>query len=461
LVNNVIFKQVWRSGRRSETQLSPHNLEERVIYWSIVSTWGIWLIGGLYILAPVIGWCLFAIAISRRLGLSKYTRTNDSAVLPPGCKIWLLAMGFMAGGLIMGHFDFNLETSQIIKSFVGWMKGWALIAVFVYVGATMSIRPSIVYRASNQLAAQTLLLVPVFVLAAMLHLPRPLYVSPLQAVGGPGPEFFTVELYGIEPETGGARWRFFSPWAPAAAFVCNIGFVFSIYERNRAWKAIGVLSSVVVCIMSQSRLGLIAVPSVLVLITLLSNLTKSLTYFAGTAICSTIVPFAGSINIFIKDSIDRFQNARASSSRVRATLQRIAIHRWWGEAPIWGHGIVEKGPHLVEYMPIGSHHTWNGLLYVKGAGGLLFLATPLAWSFLEMIAKSQSDRTARCGLGVITLIILYSFGENIEILVYLIWPGLVIVGIATGRRFVSPFHRMFGHEAQKKVRDVRELTDAK
>ena len=45
---------------------------------------------------------------------------------------------------------------------------------------------------------------------------------------------------------------------------------------------------------------------------------------------------------------------------------------------IWGHGTVERGPHIVEYMPIGSHHTWNGLLFVKGMVGYAGLAVPMA-----------------------------------------------------------------------------------
>jgi hypothetical protein len=424
--------------------LVPENLEERVIYWSIIGTWVFWVVGGLYLLAPAIGWTLLCISTARRLGLSKVARRTDMTAIPVGCKIWFVSMGIMAVGLIKGHIDFDLEAGQIIKSFIGWMKGWALIAVFIFVGATMSIRPAIVYRASNQLALQTICLVPLFIVAAYIHLPRPLYISPLQIVGGPGPEFFTVELYGIEPETGAARWRFFAPWAPAAALVSNIAFVFALYDRSRSWKFIGIISSIVVCLMSQSRMGLVAVPTIVVVVLILSNVTRSSVFLVGTAASALVVPFIGLLTQSINDFIDKFQNARASSSRVRGTLQRIAIHRWWNEAPIWGHGIVERGPHLVEYMPIGSHHTWNGLLYVKGVVGLVALAVPLIWSFLEIFIKSQADITARCSLGVIIVLALYSFGENLEILVYLLWPGLIIIGISTGRRFFSPFHRSLG-----------------
>jgi hypothetical protein len=145
--------------------------------------------------------------------------------------------------------------------------------------------------------------------------------------------------------------------------------------------------------------------------------------------------------MLVETSIDSFKNARASSSRVRATLQSIALQRWWNEAPIWGHGIVERGSHLVEYMPIGSHHSWIGLLFVKGVVGILSLALPLAWSIIETASKAQTDRVARAALGVLTVVLLYSFGENLEILVYLFWPGMLIVGITAKRRLVRPFHQ--------------------
>lgn len=426
------------------SDLCPQTLEERVVYWSIISTWVVWAAGGLYLLAPVVGWSLLAIAMTRRLGLSRTKSALDKSKLPRGCSIWVAGMSTMAVCLLIGHADFNLGVDQTIKSLLGWMKGWALMAVFIYIGATMHIRPAVMYRATNKLGAQTLLLVPIFILAAFVHAQRPLYVSPLQFIGGPGPEFFTVELYGIEPESGAPRWRFFAPWAPAAAFVSNISFVFALYEKNIIWKTVGILSSLVVCLMTQSRMGLIAIPAVSFLTLTVSNVTRSFPLFTATAICMSIMPFIDAVTVFITDSIQLFQNARASSSRVRSALQRIAIHRWWNEAPVWGHGIVERGSHLVEYMPIGSHHTWNGLLYVKGSVGLFALAVPMACTFLELAIKAQTDRVARAGLGVILAVIFYSFGENLEILAYLIWPGLIVTGTAMKRPLVKPFHSFMG-----------------
>jgi len=138
------------------------------------------------------------------------------------------------------------------------------------------------------------------------------------------------------------------------------------------------------------------------------------------------------------DFMEKFRAARAESSRVREILGRIAVDRWQGEAPLWGHGIVEKGPHLVEYMPIGSHHTWFGLLFVKGAVGFLALAIPLAWSFIDLLLKAQTSKEAQVGLAVVMLMFLYTFGENLEILAYLFWPGLVMLGIAHKQPYRSP-----------------------
>ena len=92
---------------------------------------------------------------------------------------------------------------------------------------------------------------------------------------------------------------------------------------------------------------------------------------------------------------------------------------------------------MTEFMPIGSHHTWNGLLFVKGGLGFAALAMPMIWTFVELLIKAQRDKTARAALGVIIVLFINSFGENIEALCYLIWPGLLLLGVAMNRRTVG------------------------
>jgi hypothetical protein len=81
-------------------------------------------------------------------------------------------------------------------------------------------------------------------------------------------------------------------------------------------------------------------------------------------------------------------------------------------------------------MPIGSHHTWFGLLFIKGLVGFYSLVIPMVLSFVVLLIKSQRSQTARVGLGILFTLFLYTFGENLEILAYLYWPGLIVMGIA-------------------------------
>ncbi len=435
--------------------LRPETREEIIVYYTILGTWGFYILGALYVVAPVVGWCLAFVALLRYVGISRRPRTRPPRI-PLGVLVWWVSMAAMLFALVAAHINFELGLGSMLKSSIGWAKGWALMAVFPWIGAMLPIRPEIVYRASNKLALQTLLLTPVFIAGALLHAPSPLYVSPLQILGGPGEEYFQVALYSIDETNGNLRWNFFAPWAPAAAFIANISFVFALYDRSRFWKWVGVTSCIVISVMSQSRLALIAIPGVILLLAILCNLTRPLTLGVASVVSTLGFLLATPILSLVEDASQRFTRARAASSRVRAVLRSIALQRWEDEAPIFGHGVVEKGPHLVEHMPIGSHHSWYGLLFVKEIVGFVALAVPLAWTLLELIVKAQADRVARCALGVMIIITFYTFGENLEILSYLFWPGLVVVGVAMRRRFFHPICRRFQAQPIREAQRERQ-----
>ncbi len=219
------------SVSRLFSAVRPENLEEKIIWWLITGTWVIYLFGGLYLVAPVFGWLLVIWA-----GLKPYLVTPLDHPLPafrfiPGVWIWGVGMMVMLLALVIAHINFDLGAMKLIKSVFGWAKGWALLALFILIGASLDIRPRLLYRAACVLGAQTLLLVPLFLLAAALHLPDTLYTSPLAILGGSGPEYFTVRLYSPSYD-GSFRWQFWAPWAPAAGFVGNILFILSWQEKN-------------------------------------------------------------------------------------------------------------------------------------------------------------------------------------------------------------------------------------
>ncbi|MDM8548338.1 hypothetical protein QUF61_17750 [Candidatus Venteria ishoeyi] len=405
----------------SSPAIKPENFAESCVWYAIIGTYGFYIIGGLYILAPVLAWILLLHLFSQY-----YLNQNQQAI-PLTVWVWISAMLVMEVALLGGHLQADLGLGKLIKSTIGWAKGWALLAIFPLLGACLDIRPALIYRAACMVGKQTLWLLPVFILAYILHLPETLYISPLKAVGGPGPEFFAVVLYEIDPGNGSPRWRFFTPWAPAAGFVANIYFIFALQETGR-WRVYGILACLAIILMSKSRLALVAMLFVPISTWGLSSLLRPWLWFAGAFVATLAGITANRIINFAETAIATFKGARADSTRVRAMLGEIALHRWRSETPLWGHGIVESGPHLVEFMPIGSHHSWYGLLFVKGIVGFLALLVPMLWTFVSLLYYAQKRPTARVGLAMTLILFLYTFGENLEILAYLFWPALLLIG---------------------------------
>jgi len=419
-------------------RITPETPEEKLIWYTMIGTYGFYLIGALYHVVPVMAWSLCIYGLWNWLKKRKEVSVESVPNLPASVTVWFFGMAVMLLALWIGHANHGLGVGAIIKSSVGWAKGWALLAVFPFIGC-LSIRPEIIYRAACIVCGHTLLLLPVFVGAYVVGLPQNLWISPLKMLGGPGPEFFAFNLYELEPGTGAPRWRFFTPWAPAAGFVANIYFLFALQEKDIRWRTIGMVGSIMIVLMSKSRLGLISLGSVWAVTWFMVNFGRPFvlyciglgTFFLGLI----IVP----LHAFIENIITAFTEARADSSRVRSALGRIAIDRWSREAPIWGHGVVERGPHMVEYMPIGSHHTWFGLLFVKGIVGFFALAIPMLISFFALWRNAfrldSAGGAARTGLSMMLVLFLYTFGENLEILPYLTWPGLVFIGLGVSMSY--------------------------
>jgi hypothetical protein len=413
------------------TDLQPQNWPERLIWFSIVLTYPIWIVGGLYVVGSVLGWLLLGCLVIKILAQLDAPDGDETISISPVIWLWVIGMIVMEVALIMGHLDFNLGTGLLIKSSIGWAKGWAALALYPLAGC-LPIRSKIISRAICIVGLHTLLITPLLLLTPHLGLPQVLYVSPLRAIGGPGNEFFDVPLYEIDGSTGDLRWRLFTPWGPALGFVGNVNFMISLLEQNKKWRLAGMAGSIVMCLVCKSRLAQVCIVIIPALVFLVSRIRRPVMLIA-LGVTSYLGGILSPILIqMFNDFWEGFKGARAGSTRVRMALKRIAIDRWEREAPLWGHGVVEPGPHLVEAMPIGSHHTWAGLLFVKGVSGFVALAVPMAATLVDLLRRASSPRYAlgSTGLAMIVILLLYTFGENLEILVYLYWPGMVIMGMA-------------------------------
>ena len=403
-------------------------VEDRLVALALIGTWPVYAIGGLYVLGPVLGVLLTALFCARA-----YVRAGTATAPPPipfGVWVWIAAMLIMLLALLMGHWTQGLSLGQTIKSTIGWAKGWALFAMFPLAGACLHIKAETVIKATSVTALISLLLTPVLFMAPKVGLPPTLFVSPLKAVGGPGPEFFAVQLYSMDPGDGLPRWRYFTPWSPAAAMIGNMYLILAIEDRRKVWRWIGILSALAIIALSKSRLGMVAALVIWPTAWAVSRLGRPGVWLTSALPGFLLLLLSGPILRWLDQLYSGLRGMRADSSRVREALGRLALDRWRDEAPVWGHGIVESGSHYVQFMPIGSHHTWFGLLFVKGAVGAGALAIALVWSLIEFAALSLTRRIGRAALAILLLMCLFTIGENLEILAYLLWPGLLIMGSA-------------------------------
>jgi hypothetical protein len=406
--------------------LTPSTTEEKLIWYGLILTYPIYLIGSLYVLGSIIGWLILAMVIVRYW----VEGAEDDAHIPVLVGVWIAGMLVMELSLLVGHINWDLGTAKIFKSTMGWAKGWALLALFPFLGAVVKIQPALIIRGVCIIASQTLLFSLITLVAYAAGLPGHLYLSPLQAIGGPGDEFFKVNLYGINPETGAGRWQFFCPWAPAAGLIACIYFVFCLLETHRGWRYLGIAGCVIMCLLSQSRTGLAIFPIIIPIVYFGHKFHRPWVLLILGILLPIFLIFGEPVYDWIIHSYQDVKASRPGSSRVRGALGRIALQRWENEAPIWGHGIVERGPKIVERMPIGTHHTWYGLLFVKGIVGLLALAIPMACTLLYLFLEAQRTKAACSALALMMVITSYSFFENLEILSYLYWPALLWIGIS-------------------------------
>ena len=404
----------------------PTSSEEKLVWYGLTLTYPLFSIGALYVMGSVIGWMIFMVVALRWYVNGK----GSTSAIPLIVWLWVIGTLLMLVALIIGHANWGLGLGKTIKSSIGWAKGWALMPLFLFIGAFVDIKPQLVIRAVCVVSLHSLIFACLTMVIYFTGINGDLFISPLKVIGGPGETFFTVSLFGLNPETGAGRWRFFTPWAPAAGFMACIFLIFTCQEKDKFWRNAGLLGSFTMCLLSQSRAGWV----IYIALTPLCFLNKYFKNPAWLVVVGIIIPTIGLLGepLFnlLMNSYEDIKAARPGSTRVRNTLEVLALQRWEAEAPIWGHGVVEKGPKIVESMPIGSHHTWYGLLFVKGIVGLLALAIPLSITAIYLVLNSFRNPINYTATLMCVVFICYSFFENLEILSFLYWPALLWIGIA-------------------------------
>jgi O-antigen ligase len=419
--------------------MKPQNFEEKVLWYSLIGTYVFYLLGAQYILISVIAWLLTLYLCKKLWYQTEDTPIEEKITIPFSIWVWIISMLAMEVALIIAHIELDLGVPKIITSSINWARTWAYLALFPLIGC-LNIRPQLIYRGICIICLQSLIFIPICYLAFILHVPPNLYTSPLHLIGGNDITLYNVALYGFEEYTNQNRLQLFAPWPPALGMVADIYFFLACQESHQKWRLIGLIGSIAMILVPFSRLAILCLATVPAITWFLANFARpNVQIITGVASFFASI-FAPVLLNFFEAFKDQFSNARPNSSRIRAILGRIALERW-NEAPIWGHGIIEpKGPKIVVFMPIGTHHTWFGILFEKGLVGLIALAFPFIFSFIDLLSKAYKSTTAKTGLSIFLVIFLFTFGEKIEGIAYLYWPGLVLLGIAFKEKINDNFH---------------------
>ena len=416
--------------------IKPQNLPEAVVWYYIIGTYGIYLLGAHYFLTAFMGSVLLFHLVRKWWLQTGTTPESERIEIAPVAWAWLGAMSIVELALIVGHFNYDLGIGQIIKSSSHWFRTWGIFAIFPLVGH-LNIRPQIIYRAICILCLQGLILICLGTVTSLINAPEVSYVSPLIVSGG------DIEHYQVIPIQNaiGSRLHLFAPWETALGMAANIYFLFACQEKNKIWRWIGIVGSILMIVTPLSRLAIVCLPFVFITVWFLTNflrpwvqLTSSVFCFLGGLIAVNIIEGLE----WFERTINSIRKTSYSSSRTRSLIYDMTLERWRDEAPIWGHALnAEKGPGALAHMPIGSHQTWYGMLYTHGLVGFIPFVIVMVWSLLDLLIKAQQDAEARLALSILIVILLSSFTDNIQLFAYMYWAGLLMIGIVWRKHAVS------------------------
>jgi hypothetical protein len=413
--------------------MRPQNFPETLVWYSIIGTYPIYLLGAQPICSTGLATVLIGYLIWKTTLPTEATPVPGRTV-PERIQISLVAVVWLIATVVIGLTvfvnAFSLEASRfdLVKSFLIWYTTWGLMALFPLAGH-LPIRPQLIYRASCILGLQSLIVIAIGVLGDLAGIANVGYTSPLNIwlkLAGGAPEQFQVDLL-HSPTT---RLRLFAVWPTFLALLGNIHFWLARQEPDPRWRWIGLFTSVLMVLASRSRTATLCLICVPVLLWFLTHILRPWVQFGLAILCCLGGMFAPIWLDGLTLLRDLFDRTRAGSSAVRATLYRLTINRWWNDAPIWGTGTRDRGPDLVNHLPLGSHQTWLGTLFSHGIVGLSVLVLAFLWAFIDLFIKAQTSQLGRVGLSIFLVLVICSFADNLEFMSYLIYPGLLVLGAA-------------------------------
>ncbi len=421
-----------------DNAIKPENFAEQVIWYGIICTYIFYLLGAQPLVVPAIIWFLSLYLAKKLWQQNDNTPETERINIPPLAWLWVACVAVLLPVLIIAHLDFDVSLVRLFKSLLKWSRGWAVWALLLLI-SSLKIRPKLVYRAITILCIQSLPAIFLSYLAFALKFPEYLLVSPLHRFGGDA-DFYTVFSFIRDGQHNLPRITLYSPWAPNLAMMGMVYYFVVRQEKNQKLKFIATIATVIMIVTPLSRTAIVCFPFLILLTWVLTHLAQPVIYFI-TGICTFLIGLFSTVILdFLEVFIARFHSLRASSSAVRIALVRISLDRWWNDAPIWGHGFTPpSGSRYTDYLPIGTSGcgTWVNLLYTKGIVGFSVIFVAIFCTFIDVLRKAQKNPIAKVGLSTMLVFLLFSFIEELDLLAYIYWPGILVIGLAIQEKVPS------------------------
>lgn len=411
--------------------IAPQNLPEKIIWFLAIATYPLYLIGSLYVIVPLVGAFFTIYGLWQWRVQDATTPLKERVFISPTAWVWLASGLIIEFAMIVAHFNFDLGLKLMLFTTVNnWYRRWAIIPMFIFAGH-FYIRPKLMYRAACIIALEAAVMIILGTIVASVGVPEVTYVSPLVFFGG-GPDHYTVVLFQNALKD---RLYCFTPWYTTAGALGVFFFFLAWEEKHPQWRITGIISALLMVIVSQSRAALVCIPFVFIFVWLIRNIFYPRVQLISSFVCFLLGIFSVQISSAVNFAQQTFTNFRGKdslySSRTRSTLYRMTLKHWWNDAPIWGHGRVpEKGPPLVGEMPIGTHNTWFGGLYTFGLVGFLAFAIAVIFTFFNLVIQTRKSEIAKVGLSIFVSLFVSTFADSVEYISYVYWFSLLFIGIA-------------------------------
>lgn len=315
---------------------------------------------------------------------------------------------------------------------------WAMLGMLIAIGGEARLASPRIVRATSVQALALLALAALSIgLAYVVDLPH-LHVPSLLKLfvsqeEGAMPDYLTMRFFLMDELMGGKSLRLilFFPWPSALALVGAMTVLVCAFETSRAWKIGAMLGGGASIVFGYSRTIALCMAAALVVLAV-ARLSGR-----GKLVACGVTGLA--CNAALVLGFDPFEAADALSEgftaiRPGSSLARnIVYDRTWKlilDSPAFGYGWGDHAPTARWVpIPIGSHSTFYGVLYLGGVFNFAVLCVAFAATVVLAAARLRDrPRQALTLLVILAIMSVIALADSFNYFVPSLVPVLIWMG---------------------------------